>query len=90
MWWMPTPGSPSAPRACFVASTQAVGGAVERNRAKRRMRDIFRRNQGLLPRSCDLMVVARRSVNHWPYAQLERAFNDASGRIKTQMGSKAI
>jgi ribonuclease P protein component len=89
MWWMPTPGSVSAPRACFVASTQAVGGAVERNRAKRRMRDIFRRNQGLLPRSCDVMVVARRSVNQWPFAQLQRAFTDASGRIKTQMGSKA-
>lgn len=89
VWWMPTETNVKAPRACFVASTQAVGGAVERNRAKRRLRDIFRRNQGLLPQSCDLMVVARRSVNQWPFAQLERAFTDASGRIKTQIVSKA-
>jgi ribonuclease P protein component len=89
VWWMPRAGNAPAPRACFVASTQAVGGAVQRNRAKRRMRDIFRRNQGLLPQSCDFLVVARRSVNEWPFAQLERAFTDASGRIRAQAAPKA-
>jgi ribonuclease P protein component len=89
VWWMPQTVDSSAPRACFVASTQAVGGAVERNRAKRRLRDIFRRNQGLLPQSCDLLVVARRSVNQWPFAQVERAFTDASGRIKAKAAPKS-
>jgi len=68
-------------RACFVASTQAVGAATERNRAKRRMREIFRSRQELLPQSCDLMLVARRSVNQWPYAQLDRTFTEACSRI---------
>ncbi|HEY5078971.1 MAG TPA: ribonuclease P protein component [Opitutaceae bacterium] len=81
MWWMARAGEPALPRACFVASTQAVGAAVQRNRAKRRMREIFRSHQKLLPRSCDLLLVARSSVNHWPYAQLERTFADACGRI---------
>ncbi len=89
LWWMPRLGGSSLPRACFVASTQAVGGAILRNRAKRRMREIFRRHQELLPGSCDLMLVARSSVNQWPFAQLERAFTDATGRIKSQFGSKA-
>jgi ribonuclease P protein component len=83
MWWRARGGQPSLPRACFVASTQAVGGAVLRNRAKRRMREIFRRHQELLPRSCDLLLVARSSVIHWPYAQLERTFSDACGRINS-------
>jgi ribonuclease P protein component len=89
VWWMPREGAPAAPRACFVASTQAVGGAVQRNRAKRRLREIFRKNQALLPQGCDLMVVARSSVIHWPFAQLERVFTDASGRIRGHAGPKA-
>ena len=81
MWWRPREGEPSLPRACFVASTQAVGHAVLRNRAKRRLREIFRSQQKLLPRSCDLLLVARSSVNHWPFAKLESAFTDACSRI---------
>jgi ribonuclease P protein component len=45
------------------------------------MREIFRRHQGLLPASIDLMFVARSQVNNWPFAQLDRAFGDACGRV---------
>jgi hypothetical protein len=45
------------------------------------MREIFRRHQGLLPSSCDLMLVARAQVNNWPFAQIDRAFTDACGRM---------
>jgi ribonuclease P protein component len=82
VWWMPRDKGPSAPRACFVASTQAVGGAVLRNRAKRRLREIFRAKQALIPGSCDLMLVARRSVNQWPYPQLESTFEKACGKMR--------
>jgi ribonuclease P protein component len=81
VWWLQRPEGVPARRACFVASTQAVGMAILRNRAKRRMREIFRRHQGLLPASCDLMLVARAQVNNWPFAQVERAFTDACGRM---------
>lgn len=81
VWWTARDGGAALPRACFVASTQAVGPAVLRNRAKRRMREIFRRHQNLLPQSSDLMLVARSSVNPWPFARLERAFVEACGRI---------
>jgi ribonuclease P protein component len=84
VWWTPNPGGLAAPRACFVASTQAVGGAVQRNSAKRRLREVFRKHQGLLPPSCDLLVVARRQVIQWPFAQVERAFAEASGKVRAQ------
>ncbi|MEO6005549.1 MAG: ribonuclease P protein component, partial [Opitutus sp.] len=42
-----------------VASTAGVGGAVLRNRAKRRLRDIFRRHQELVPAGCDVLLTAR-------------------------------
>jgi ribonuclease P protein component len=68
-------------RACFVASTQAVGKAVLRNRAKRRLREIFRRHQELLPKSCDLLIVARAQANTWDLVQLERVFSEACARM---------
>jgi ribonuclease P protein component len=86
LWWTARAGGAAPPRACFVASTQAVGPAVQRNRAKRRMREFFRRHQDLLPPSCDLLFVARSSVNRWPFARLERTFADASARIRTGAG----
>jgi ribonuclease P protein component len=89
LWWTRNPGGPGGPRACFVASTQAVGGAVQRNSAKRRLREIFRRHQGLLPASGDFLVVARRHVNQWPFAQLERAFIEGSGRVRDQASQGA-
>jgi ribonuclease P protein component len=81
VWWLVRIGETALRRACFVASTQAVGKAILRNRAKRRMREIFRRHQGLLPQSIDLMFVARSQVNNWPFAQLDRAFTEACGRM---------
>jgi ribonuclease P protein component len=55
-----------------------------RNRAKRRMRETFRRNQERLPAACDLLLVARSSVNRWPFARLEHAFSEACSRIGTR------
>ena len=83
LWWIVRPGEPALRRACFVASTQAVGKAILRNRAKRRLREIFRRRQDLLPPSCDLLLVARSQVNSLPFVQLDRAFAEGCGRIAT-------
>ena len=83
VWWKARPGGDGLSRACFVASNQAVGAAVLRNRAKRRMREVFRLHQDLLPPSCDLLLVARTPVNRWPFARLEQAFADASARIRS-------
>ncbi len=81
LWWLARCPEPAQRRACFVASTQAVGKAILRNRAKRRMREIFRSRQDLLPASCDLLLVARSQVNQWPFVQLDRAFTEACSRI---------
>ena len=93
VWWRlrpiaPVPADPAAkpatPRACVVASTQAVGPAVQRNRAKRRLREIFRQRQGLLPSDCDVLLVARSAVNRRPYSELSQTFADACGRISSR------
>lgn len=86
VWWRPRPTADStatigAPRACVIASTAAVGNAIHRNRAKRRLRELFRAHQNQLPRDCDLLLIARVAVFHRPYAELEKNFLQACGQI---------
>ncbi len=69
------------PRVGVVASRAAVGNAVQRNRAKRRLREVFRRNQDKIPPGYDLMIVARGVVNNWAYADIERRFLEACRKI---------
>lgn len=42
-----------------LAVSRRVGGAVGRNRVKRRVREWFRRRRGELPAGCDVVVIAR-------------------------------
>ena len=69
------PGAPA--RIGVVASTAAVGNAIQRNRARRRMREIFRRHQELVPAGCDLVLHARGSFNRTAFPELERKFTEA-------------
>ena len=55
----------------FVASRKAVGGAVQRNRARRRLREIVRRCwPRVRPSGVWLMFVAFRSTLTAPHAEL--------------------
>ncbi len=76
-----SPPSPTLSRVCVVASTAAVGAAVQRNRAKRRLREIFRHHQHLVPAGCDLMLIARAATTRWPITELEKKFTEACGQI---------
>jgi len=73
--------TPPVARLGVTASIAAVGPAVQRNRAKRRLREIFRRHQDLVPADCDLLLVARASLNRLAYVELEQKFIDACRRI---------
>ena len=72
---------PALARLGVVASRAAVGDAVRRNRAKRRLREVFRHHQQLAPVGHDVLLVARHSLNRLPYAEIERKFVDACGKI---------
>jgi len=63
------PGEPT--RVGFVASKRGVGGAVERNRARRRLREIVRRRFARLPdQGWLLMLVAHRAAPTAPHQDL--------------------
>jgi ribonuclease P protein component len=69
------------PRVAVIASTAAVGGAVQRNRAKRRLREVFRQQQQLVPAEYDLLLVAKRSLNALAFSAIEQRFVDACRRV---------
>ena len=77
--------APGLPRVCVIASTAAVGNAVRRNRAKRRLRETFRHHQHLVPPGCDLMLVARAAAQHLPITELAKKFSDACALIVPMM-----
>lgn len=75
------PPPDSVPRVCVIASTASVGGAVRRNRAKRRLREVFRHRQTDIPAGCDLLLIARTGAIDWPLATLEQKFTEACRQI---------
>ena len=94
LWWReraPEEGVPSewGPRVCVVASKAAVGMAVARNRAKRRLREVFRKHQGLVAPGLDLMLVARSAAVRWDFEVLAQKFQEACRRLPAQKSSAA-
>lgn len=61
------------PRLGLIASRR-VGPAVDRNRVKRRFREVFRRRQDHLPRNCSVVLIARRSCLQRNFGELEQRF----------------
>lgn len=64
-----------------VASRSAVGNAVQRARAKRRLREVFRHHQQCVPAGYDLLLVARGSLNRLEYREIEQRFLDACRKV---------
>ncbi len=60
-----------------VVAGKKVGRAVERNRAKRRMRDLFRRNKAWLPFCLDMVAIARKETAEAPMAALREEYLSA-------------
>lgn len=90
LWWKSrdaVPADSAAPavatgaRVCVIASTAAVGIAVRRNRAKRRLREVFRQQQAQVPPNCDLLLIARDAVLNLPLPELEKRFLESCRKI---------
>jgi ribonuclease P protein component len=66
----PNSESPAVPRVGLTAG-KVLGKAHERNRIKRRMREVLRRHVELLPAGCDLIFHPRRIVLTMEFTKLE-------------------
>jgi ribonuclease P protein component len=61
-----------------VAATRKLGSAVERNRAKRLARELFRRNK--LAAGLDIVIVPRREMLDAPFGTIEADYLAALDR----------
>jgi ribonuclease P protein component len=57
-----------------VVASRKVGGAVVRNKVKRRMRELFRRDKDLLGSPVDLLIVARPEMPGAKWADLREEY----------------
>lgn len=62
----------AGPARLGIAATRKMGAAVERNRAKRLVRELFRHNKPSA--ALDVVVVPRREMLDAPYERIEIEF----------------
>ena len=83
MQLMKTEESDDYPKLGIIASRR-FGGAILRNRAKRRIREAFRRNQSSFRRGISLVVLPRIAMFDVSFASFEDRFVQAIAKISSQ------
>ena len=63
-----------ASRRLGVVSSKKVGNAVKRNRARRRLRSVWRLNRYKIINDVDVVLIARKNVVSVPWKQIEEEF----------------
>ena len=77
------PNELDSPRLGISASAK-LGNAVVRNRAKRRVRELFRGRKPL--KNMDIIVIPRRELVEAPWPQVEADYRNALERLEKGVG----
>lgn len=66
-----------------IVASRRIGGAVERNRAKRMMRDVFRRRVNRTGERClDVVAIAKNGIANAPFGLVEADFLAALRKLR--------
>jgi ribonuclease P protein component len=80
-------GQDGPARIGFTVSRK-VGTAVERNRVRRRLREIVRQSAASMRPGHDYVLVGRRAALQEPFDRMIAAFDAAVGRAHTRAGQR--
>jgi ribonuclease P protein component len=69
-----------------ITVTKKVGTAVQRNRIKRVVREVFRRNRQLFPPSHDIVFIAKRDAQNLSYDSLLGELRRAARKLQAEEG----
>ncbi len=76
-----------APTRLGLTVSTKVGNAVERNRVRRRLRELFRVRRGELPKGLDMVLIARQSAAAAEWPAFVRAFEKVVHELKRRFPS---
>jgi ribonuclease P protein component len=68
---LPNDGGPAR---IGITTTRKIGNAVERNRARRLVREVFRRNRWLVPSGVDIVINVKKHLSKCNYQDIENDF----------------
>jgi len=77
---LPRPGSPR--RLGITVTKKVSSSAVRRNRVKRLVREVFRKNRDRFPDACDLVVIAKRGAPQLGYDEVLEEVVRAERRMR--------
>lgn len=77
----------TGPARLGIAATRKMGGAVERNRAKRLVRELFRQNKPAT--ATDVVVVPRRDILNAPFDRIDAEFRSLLSRTSSRRTAHA-
>ena len=84
-FWIQTHQQFSGPSKLGVIATKRLGNAVARNKAKRLIRELFRKHKHQLPSIMHLVVLPRRAIFQMPFTKLETLFIDALNKASKRL-----
>jgi len=87
-WFLAPQAEPAGPRVGLTAG-KVLGKAHERNRIKRRLREVLRRHVDLLPAGFDLVLHPRRSVLTIEFTKLEAEIVRILGQVAAEAARSA-
>lgn len=73
-----------------ITAGKKLGGAVARNRAKRRIRELFRVAQSSLKQELDVCIVARTYTITAPHEKLENDFYSSMKKLGALLNEETI
>ena len=83
---LPSATAGGATRVGLTVSSK-VGNAVVRNRVRRRLRELFRRQPDSFPRGLDVVLIARSTAAEADLPRLKRAFDRVASDMRRRLSS---